>query len=77
MIESGRRVEITGLVVSKAFRRSGVGRRLVAAAERWAGRQKVEFVCVRSNVRRRASHRFYRKLGYEAIKVQKVYRKRL
>lgn len=74
-IESGFRVEIVGRVVSKIARRSGVGRRLVEAAERWAGKIGSELICVRGNVRRRASHPFYRKLGYEPAKIQKVYRK--
>src|SRR4051812_17814644 len=34
--EVGTRVEILGLVVSSRARRSGVGRRLIAAAESWA-----------------------------------------
>src|SRR5277367_4855320 len=36
VLESGFRVEITGLVVSAAMRRRGVGGRLVAQAETWA-----------------------------------------
>ena len=76
-IESGFRVEIVGLVVESAARRAGVGRRLVAAAEQWAAKIGAETVCARSNIQRRASHLFYRQLGYETVKTQKVYRKRL
>ena len=76
-IESGFRVEIAGLVVSKTVQRSGIGSRLVGAAERWARDIGAEFVSVRSNIHREESHPFYRKLGYELKKTQQVYRKRL
>ncbi len=76
-IESGFRVEIGGLVVSKAAQRSGIGSRLVGAAEQWAKSIGAEFVSVRSNINRKESHPFYRKLGYELKKTQQVYRKRL
>ncbi|MGO8838706.1 MAG: GNAT family N-acetyltransferase [Limisphaerales bacterium] len=72
-IESGFRVEISGLVAAKAAQRSGVGSRLVEAAERWAREIGAEFVSVRSTVNRKASHPFYRKLGYELRKTQRTY----
>lgn len=75
IVESGYRVEITGLVVSSGHRRRGVGRALVAEAERWAGTMAAEAVVVRSNVRRVESHAFYPALGYMATKTQNVYRK--
>jgi predicted N-acetyltransferase YhbS len=76
-IESGFRMEIAGLVVSKTVQRSGIGTRLVEAAERWARNIGAEFVSVRSNIHREESHPFYQKLGYELKKTQQVYRKRL
>jgi predicted N-acetyltransferase YhbS len=76
-IESGYRVEIGGLVVSKAMQRIGIGSRLVGAAEQWARGIGAEFVSVRSNINRAESHPFYQKLGYEMKKTQQVYRKRL
>jgi predicted N-acetyltransferase YhbS len=77
IVESGFRAEITGLVVSPAQRRRGVGRALVSEAERWAGSIAAEAVVVRSNVRRVESHAFYPALGYIAAKTQTVYRKTL
>jgi GNAT superfamily N-acetyltransferase len=76
-VESGFRVEIVGLVVSSAARRRGVGRALVAEAERWAARQGAETVVVRSNQQRVESHAFYPALGYKVAKTQMVYRKRV
>ncbi|RJO71376.1 MAG: GNAT family N-acetyltransferase [Myxococcales bacterium] len=74
---SGFRVEIGGLVVAKAEQRSGIGGRLVEAAEQWALEIGAEFVSVRSSVDRIESHSFYRKRGYELKRTQQAYRKRL
>lgn len=76
-LESGERVEIVGLVVDAAARRSGVGRALVAEAERWAQAQGFAEIVVRSNVVRAESHPFYRGLGYLCRKTQHVYAKPL
>ena len=76
-IESGFRVEISGLVVARAAQRSGVGSRLVETVEKWGREIGAEFVSVRSNLSREASHPFYLKLGYELKKTQQVYRRRL
>ena len=77
LVESGFRVEITGLIVAAEARRCGVGRALVAEAERWAGAKSAEAIVVRSNARRVESHRFYPALGYRRTKTQTVYQKAL
>ena len=76
-LESGERVEITGLVVDATARRGGVGRALVATAEAWARGQGIDVVVVRSNVQRQASHPFYEGQDYVRQKSQHVYAKRL
>jgi predicted N-acetyltransferase YhbS len=73
---SGRRCEILGLIVDRAARGGGVGRRLVAAVEEWGRSRGLAEVLVRSNTLRQESHPFYEKLGYERSKTQHVYRKR-
>ncbi len=77
VVESGFRVEITGLIVSPEFRRRGIGRALVARAEDWAATLSAEAVVVRSNAKRVESHSFYPALGYTCAKTQRVYRKPL
>ena len=76
-LESGKSVELTGLVVTTSARRRGVGRALVAAAEHWALQNGFSSIRVRSNVARTESHPFYERLGYERTKTQHAYKKLL
>jgi len=76
-LESGTRVELTGLVVDAASRRGGVGRAMVADIERWAQAQRCPEIVVRSNVARLESHPFYEGLGYRCAKTQRVYTRAL
>jgi len=71
----GERAELMGLVVDRAARRSGAGRTLVDAAERWAKERGLSVLTVRSNVVRESSHPFYEALGFAREKTQHVYRK--
>jgi len=75
IIEVGFRVEILGLVASSSARRSGIGRRLIEEAERWAKSIGAEAASVRSNTKRTEAHLFYPALGYKKIKTQAVYEK--
>jgi GNAT superfamily N-acetyltransferase len=77
LLESGRRCEIVGLVVDPEHRGQGIGRRLIAAVERWAMDRGLEQITVRSNILRAESHPFYERLGYERTKTQHAYRKRI
>ncbi len=74
-LESGVRAELMGLVVDSRVRRAGIGKRLVAAVEQWAVTAGLETMVVRSNVIREAAHAFYRQLGYETVKSQRVFQK--
>ena len=77
MLETGDRVEIVGLVVDDAARRRGIGQALVAAALDWARGIGIGEVIVRSNVAREQSHPFYEDAGFERIKSQHVYLRRV
>lgn len=76
-VESDPRAEIAGLVVDEARRGVGVGRALVAAAERWAAERGYDEVTLRSNVARERAHRFYQSLGYAITKSSHMFRKAL
>lgn len=77
LLESGRRAEILGLVVDEKARGQGLGRALVAEAERWAASRGLHEMSVRSNVLRAEAHPFYEAVGYERVKTQHVYSKKL
>jgi len=76
-LETGRRAEVLGLVVDAGARGQGIGRSLVAEAERWAQSKGHRALTVRCNVVRTAAHAFYEGLGFECTKTQKHYRKKL
>ncbi|MBV8550829.1 MAG: GNAT family N-acetyltransferase [Acidobacteriaceae bacterium] len=67
--------EIGGLVVSSNARSNGIGRRLVAQAERWARERGVSRVVVRSRINREGAHRFYEREGYSRVKTSAVFSK--
>jgi GNAT superfamily N-acetyltransferase len=77
LLDSGRRCEITGLVVDPPARGQGVGRRLVEAVEAWAAARGLGQLAVRSNIIRVESHPFYERLGFVRAKTQHAYRKQL
>ena len=68
---------ISGLVVDRAARRRGVGRRLVEGAETWARARGLSAMRLRSRVTRLEAHAFYEALGYEPVKQQLQFRKAL
>jgi GNAT superfamily N-acetyltransferase len=74
-VESDPTVQIGGLVVEESWRGRGVGRLLMAEAERWARSTDGAAVTLRSNVIREGAHAFYQRLGYALIKSQQVFRK--
>jgi len=76
-LEEDRFAEIGGLVVSETQRGSGIGARLIAAAEQWARERGCGKVFVRSNVIRERAHKFYEREGYVCFKKQAVFSKRL
>jgi GNAT superfamily N-acetyltransferase len=76
-LENDRHVDIAGLVVADGCRSSGIGGRLLAAAEEWAAALGLTTVRVRSNVVRERAHRFYLRAGYELLKTSYVFTKQI
>lgn len=73
LITSDRFAEIAGLIVDGNHRGGGIGRALVAEAERWAASVGCATTRVRSNVIRDRAARFYQGLGYTQLKSQNVF----
>ncbi len=69
--------EIGGLVVHAEARRQGIGRRLMAEAERWAGAQGYLDVRLRSGLHRTEAHAFYQAIGYQLAKTAHLFQKLL
>ena len=55
---------ILALVVSKDARRTGVGRRLIAAAESDFAQRNIQRVAVNTHLTREDAHKFYQRVGY-------------
>jgi GNAT superfamily N-acetyltransferase len=69
--------EIAALVVDESRRGQGVGRALMAHAEAWARSRGLTIVMLRSRVERTQAHAFYERLGYELLKTQRCFRRRM
>jgi len=76
-LESPAFVEIAGLVVDENRKGAGAGRELVNAVIGWASNVNVASVRVRSNAKRQNAHDFYRHIGFDDIKDQKVFSREL
>jgi GNAT superfamily N-acetyltransferase len=70
-------VEIGGLVVDEACRGQGIGKALVQAGENWTLKCGLLDIRLRSAVKRIDAHAFYEKLGYQLVKTQMRFQKKL
>ncbi|KXX71066.1 GNAT family N-acetyltransferase [Flammeovirga sp. SJP92] len=76
-VESDFFVEIGGLVVDENFQNNGIGKKLVSKVIEWAELNSCKKIRVRCNVIRTESHLFYKKIGFELNKEQKIFNKPL
>lgn len=76
-VESGTFAEIGGFVVSKSFRRKGIGKTLLKAAENWTVQNKLTKLRVRSNIKREDAKEFYSSMGFSISKQQRVFDKKI
>jgi GNAT superfamily N-acetyltransferase len=67
LVELPPLAELGGIVVDSRYRRIGVGRSLLEAAEQWARQNGLATLRLRSNVQRDDVGGFYRRLGYREI----------
>jgi GNAT superfamily N-acetyltransferase len=76
-IENPREAVVQAIVVDQAFRRAGIGRTLMAEAERWGNEHGCHSVVLSSNIARAPAHAFYAALGYRVAATSLVLRKGL
>jgi GNAT superfamily N-acetyltransferase len=76
-IENPCEAVVQALVVDRGCRLAGVGRVLMAEAERWGSERGCRSVVLDSNVVRAPAHAFYAKLGYRVSATAYVLRKPL
>jgi GNAT superfamily N-acetyltransferase len=76
-VESDTFAELGGLVVDESHRGRGVGGMLMRQVDDWARQKGCCAVSARSNIIRHKAHKFYAAEGYDQIKTQYVFRKRL
>ena len=69
--------EIVGFVVDERERNKGIGKQMMAAAEKWIREKGIEKIAIRSNVKRIPAHKFYEKNGYHIVKQQMIFNKLL
>lgn len=70
-------LEVVQLLVAETERGRGIGKLLMAEAERIAATEGVGIVKLSSRIQRSKAHVFYESLGYELAKVSKFYQKKL
>ena len=75
-LAEGVYAEIVSLVVSEKERGKGIGKRLMKEAEGWA-RRRVDKIRIRANEIRTSAHAFYTGQGYEEVKTQKIFIKKV
>ncbi|HEY8314279.1 MAG TPA: GNAT family N-acetyltransferase [Candidatus Baltobacteraceae bacterium] len=69
--------EVEGLVVDQEYRGANIGLGLLQRAEAWSRARECITVRLRSNVIRERAHGFYVRNGYEVVKTQHLFEKRL
>ena len=75
-LAEGKAGEIVSLIVTKECRGLGLGKGLVCAAEQWL-QGRCEQIRVRANTVRHEAHHFYQALGFETVKSQRVFIKKI
>jgi GNAT superfamily N-acetyltransferase len=70
-------VELSGFVVDQGARGMGVGKTMMSAVENWARERSISTVRLNANVMRTEAHKFYKAVGFENVKQQYVFQKRV
>ncbi|HEY7162210.1 MAG TPA: GNAT family N-acetyltransferase [Acidobacteriota bacterium] len=72
-IESAPFSEIRGVIVDEQYRGHGIGKLLIEKVKEWSKETGNKILRLRCNVIRKEAHLFYRHLGFNELKEQKVF----
>jgi GNAT superfamily N-acetyltransferase len=70
-------VEIAALFVHEAFQSKGIGSALIKEAVNWTLAKDHQIIRIRSNIIRKKAHKFFIRNGFENLKTQEVFLKKL
>lgn len=62
---------VLGLAVADSYQKQGIGKKLMLALEKEAKKRGYEGVRLNSGSTRKGAHIFYEKMGYEGVKTQR------
>lgn len=68
--------EIVSLIVTHEYRGLGLGKHLIEVAEQWF-KGRCSSMRIRANTKRHEAHQFYQSLGFEPIKTQHIFIKKI
>lgn len=67
------RAEIRALVVNSSYRGQGIGKSLIKHTKRWARKNKLKGIFLRTNIQRKDAHRFYERENFARTKTSYKY----
>jgi GNAT superfamily N-acetyltransferase len=70
-------VEIAALFVHEDFQSKGIGSALIHEAIKWTQAKDHKIIRIRSNIIRKKAHMFFMRNGFENLKTQEVFLKKL
>ena len=70
-------VEIAAFIIDESARSIGVGSSLIEETEAWASGLGLNDIRIRSNIIRQEAHKFFHNRGFQNIKTQEVFLKRI
>ena len=70
-------VEIAAFIIDESTRSLGIGSSLIKETEAWAAELGLKDIRIRSNIIRQEAHNFFQNRGFQNIKTQEVFLKRL
>lgn len=70
-------IEIAALSVREDYRKMGIGKALIEQSQEMADEKGIEIVRIRSNIIRQEAHKFFKQRGFQNLKTQEVFVKKL